>query len=69
MHEVLAKSLLQQTYATSILIREVEQRLLELFADGKLFGTVHTCIGQELIGVAVAQSETVAVAFSGSLSP
>jgi len=56
MHEVLAKSLLQQTYATSILIREVEQRLLELFADGKLFGTVHTCIGQELIGVAVAQN-------------
>ena len=39
---------------TAILIREVEQKLLELFAEGKLFGTVHTCIGQEWVGVAVA---------------
>ena len=28
-------------------IRAVEQRLLHLFSQGKLFGTVHTCIGQE----------------------
>lgn len=55
MHQALTKSMLQQAYATSILIREVEQRLLELFAKGKLFGTIHTCIGQELVGVAVAQ--------------
>jgi len=55
MHEVLAKSSLQ-TYATSILIREVEQRLLDLFAAGKLFGTVHTCIGQEFVGVSVMPS-------------
>ncbi len=41
-------------YAAAILIREVEQRLLDLFAAGKLFGTVHTCIGQEWVGVAVA---------------
>ncbi len=34
-------------------IRMTEQRLLELFAAGKLFGTVHTCIGQELVGPAV----------------
>ena len=28
-------------------IRSVEERLLELFSEGKLSGTVHTCIGQE----------------------
>ena len=41
-------------YAKSFLIRGVEQRLLDLFAQGKLFGTVHTCIGQEWTGVAIA---------------
>ena len=34
-------------------IRSVEQKLLDLFAEGKLVGTVHTCIGQEFTGVAV----------------
>ena len=43
-------------YAKSMLIRSVEQRLLKLFSEGKLFGTVHTCIGQEWTGVAVAES-------------
>jgi 2-oxoisovalerate dehydrogenase E1 component len=43
-------------YRKAILIRSVEQRLLELFAQGKLFGTVHTCIGQEWTGVAVAEA-------------
>ena len=56
MLQVSPKPLLQQVFATSYLIREVERRLLELFTAGKLFGTVHTCIGQELVGVAVAQS-------------
>jgi 2-oxoisovalerate dehydrogenase E1 component len=41
-------------YAKAMLIRSVEERLLALFAEGKLFGTVHTCIGQEWTGVAVA---------------
>jgi len=45
-----------QLYAKAILIRSVEQRLLELFKEGRLFGTVHTCIGQEWTGVAVAES-------------
>ncbi len=35
------------------LIRAVEERLLSLFAEGRLFGTTHTCIGQELCAVAV----------------
>lgn len=38
------------------LIRHTEQRLLSLFAEGKLFGTVHTCIGQEFSAVAVGRS-------------
>ena len=39
-----------------MLIRRTEERLLELFSQGKLFGTVHTCIGQEFVGVAVARA-------------
>ena len=38
----------------AILIRRVEERLLALFSEGKLNGTVHTCIGQEWVGVALA---------------
>lgn len=41
-------------WAQAFLIRAFETRLLKLFAEGKLFGTVHTCIGQEFSGVAVA---------------
>jgi len=40
----------------ALTIRRTEERLLSLFAAGKLFGTVHTCIGQEWIGVAVAEA-------------
>jgi 2-oxoisovalerate dehydrogenase E1 component len=36
-------------------IRLFEQRLLKLFGEGRLFGTVHTCIGQEWTGVALAE--------------
>ena len=42
-------------YERAILIRAFEEKLLELFALGKLAGTVHTCIGQEIGAVAVAQ--------------
>lgn len=53
--EILSSEPAVQTgLATAVLIREVEKRLLDLFAEGKLFGTVHTCIGQEWVGVAVA---------------
>lgn len=37
----------------ALLIRRVEERLLALFAEGKLNGTLHTCIGQEWSAVAV----------------
>jgi len=36
-----------------LLIRSVEERLLSLFSEGKLFGTTHTCIGQEACAVGV----------------
>ncbi len=39
----------------AILIREVENSFLDLFAQGKLNGTVHTCIGQEFTGVFVSK--------------
>lgn len=38
----------------AILIREVEEVFLELFAQGRMNGTVHTCVGQEFSAVAVA---------------
>jgi 2-oxoisovalerate dehydrogenase E1 component len=34
-------------------IRAVEEALLELFGRGLLHGTIHSCVGQELIAVAV----------------
>jgi 2-oxoisovalerate dehydrogenase E1 component len=40
---------------TAVLIRQTEYRLLDLFSQGKLYGTVHTCIGQELSGAVLAQ--------------
>lgn len=36
-----------------LLIRHFEEALLRLFAAGKLSGTTHTCIGQEVIPVAI----------------
>lgn len=38
----------------AILIRETENRFLDLFSQGKLFGTVHTCVGQEFSALAFA---------------
>jgi len=58
-YKELLKNIFFDTYSNEIIhaliIREVENKLLELFSQGKLFGTVHTCIGQEFIGVAVAK--------------
>ena len=46
-------ALLSHFYAQMFLIRTVEQRLLDLYAEGLLFGTVHTSIGQEAGDVGV----------------
>jgi len=35
-------------YRTALRTRAFELKLLELFSEGKLSGTVHTCVGQEL---------------------
>ncbi|HPD30780.1 MAG TPA: thiamine pyrophosphate-dependent enzyme [Phycisphaerae bacterium] len=42
--------------AKALTIRRTEERLLKLFAEGRVSGTVHTCIGQEWVGVAVADT-------------
>lgn len=39
----------------ALLIRLVEEEFLTLFSEGKMNGTVHTCIGQEFSAVAVCQ--------------
>src|ERR1043166_5599362 len=48
-----ARAALEQAYERMALIRGVEERLLGLFSEGKLFGTTHTCIGQETCAYAV----------------
>ena len=40
----------------ALTIRQTEERLLKLFQEGRLFGTVHTCLGQEFTGIAVAKA-------------
>jgi len=42
-----------QALERMLLVRAVEERLLALFSEGKLFGTTHTCIGQETCAVGV----------------
>lgn len=38
----------------ALTIRKVEEKFLELFSQGKLNGTVHTCVGQEFSAIAFA---------------
>ena len=42
----------------AFLSRTLEERLLELYNQGKLNGTVHTCVGQELIGAVISEYMT-----------
>jgi 2-oxoisovalerate dehydrogenase E1 component len=46
----------QAEFKQALTIRLMEERLLQLFTQGKLFGTVHTCIGQEFAAVAIARA-------------
>ena len=43
------------TISKALTIRFTEERLLELFGEGRLSGTIHTCIGQEFVGVSVSR--------------
>lgn len=38
----------------ALTIRAVEEKFLQLFSEGKLNGTVHTCVGQEFSALAFA---------------
>ena len=51
-----SRAALENAYARIALIRAVEERLLSLFSEGKLFGTTHTCIGQETCAFAVIEA-------------
>ncbi len=43
-------------YRLMVFIRSFEEKLLEQFSQGKIFGTTHTCIGQEANAVAIVTS-------------
>lgn len=45
----------QQIIRKALLSRRLEERLLDLYSQGKLFGTVHTCIGQEFSGAVITE--------------
>lgn len=44
----------RRQWTRALQARFVEEALLSLFSEGRLFGTVHTCIGQEMTGAAIA---------------
>lgn len=46
---------MKSLYRNMYLIRRFEERILELFSEGKLSGTTHTCIGQEIIPVLISE--------------
>ncbi len=45
-------------HARMVLIRTFEESVLALFAQGELFGTTHTCLGQEAVAVGVLSQVT-----------
>jgi 2-oxoisovalerate dehydrogenase E1 component len=53
-------------FLKALLIRRVEQALLELFAAGELNGTVHTCVGQELVPAMLVRHLTPADYFTSN---
>ena len=50
------KSLEQDFFKQMVLIRTVEEYILELFSKGLVTGTTHTCIGQEACAVGVVNA-------------
>jgi 2-oxoisovalerate dehydrogenase E1 component len=45
----------RRIFEKALLSRFTEEAFLELFSQGELFGTVHTCIGQELSGAIISE--------------
>lgn len=39
----------------ALLTRRVEEKLLDLYNQGELHGTIHTCIGQEITGAVISE--------------
>ena len=52
--ENLKQSVNHKNLKKALLIRTVEEKFLKLFSEGKLNGTVHTCVGQEFSAIAFA---------------
>ncbi len=52
---VLAAPVAQRILRKALLARFTEERLLRLFGEGKLSGTLHTCIGQEMTGAVISE--------------
>ena len=48
--------MMKESYLLAYKIRKVEQTLLDLFGKGVVGGTIHTCVGQEFTGIAVAKN-------------
>ena len=46
----------ERIYFELLIIRKFEKNLLQLFSSNRLFGTTHTCIGQEAIATGVMAS-------------
>ncbi len=54
-HDSYGTPLADRLISKAILCREVEEKLLQLFSQGKLNGTVHTCIGQEFSAAVLSE--------------
>lgn len=63
------KKQLLDWYRTMVLIRKVEEKLMEVFAAGEIPGFIHVCIGQEAAPVAVCshlkKTDTIATTHRG----
>ena len=51
-------SKLELEYKKAFEIRKVEEFFLEMFKQGRISGTVHTCVGQEFTGIFAAKYST-----------
>ena len=50
---MIGKDALLEMFYLMVKIRRVEERLLDIFAQGKIPGFIHVCIGQEAVPVGV----------------
>jgi pyruvate dehydrogenase E1 component alpha subunit len=53
---IISKERARDLYRKLSTVRQFEEKVDELFREGKIFGTVHTSIGQEAIPVGVAEA-------------